>query len=179
MFQTINSFNQIELTKPKSLDICDIDDTLLYWNKKKKDFYDLVKVNHNKVNCNNSNSLTYEEIEKEAIDLLLNYKCKFLPNMTDSKGFVDLSNKINSLPGSKIIFLTARKNDKATNNIITRKHFEVNGLVYDNYKIHYTDNMMSKGEYIKKYIDLSNYDEIFFIDDYKSYIKQFMIFFQI
>lgn len=66
--------------------------------------------------------------------------------MTDSKGFDNLLNKINSLHGSKIIFLTARTNDEANNNKFTRNHFKAN-------------------------IDLADCNEKYFIDDFESYIK--------
>lgn len=170
MFTTINSFDKIQLTNPKSLVICDIDETLLYWNKKSKDFYHIVRDDYNILN-KNTNSLTEEQLEKEAEEFLQMYKSIFQPKMTDTDGFNNLLNKINSFTGSKIIFLTARTCDKVTNNKFTRKHFETIGLVYDDYEIHYTNNLISKGEYIKSYINLTEYNDIFFIDDYESYIK--------
>lgn len=169
MFTTINSFNQIELGNKKSLVICDIDETLLYWNKKLKDFYHMVIDDYNMIN--NDCNLTDDEIEKEALEFLKMYKFIFPPIMTDNEGFNNLLNNINSMSCSKIIFLTARTNDPATNNKYTRKHFEANGLEYNNFDIHYTNNLISKGEYIKAHIDLTNYDEIIFIDDYEDYIK--------
>jgi hypothetical protein len=168
MITTIVGFNKILLSNPKSLVICDIDETLLYWNKKSIDFYQMVKENFSIIN-DNPNSLT--QIEKDALELLKIYKNIFQPTMTDADGFNNLLNKINSLPGTKIIFLTARTNDKVSNNKFTRKHFETNGLVYDDYEIHYTNNIISEGEYIKTYIDLTEYNDIFFIDNYEYNIK--------
>ena len=169
MFITINSFNQIKLGNKKSLVICDIDETLLYWNKKSKDFYHMVIDDYNMIN--NDCNLTDDKIEKEALYFLNMYKCIFSPTMTDSDGFNNLLNNINSVSGSKIIFLTARTNDPVSNNKYTRKHFKENGLEYDNFEIHYTNNLISKGEYINANIDLKDYDEIIFIDDYETYIK--------
>ena len=169
MFTTINSFNQIELGNKKSLVICDIDETLLYWNKKSSDFYHMVIDDYNMIN--NDCNLTDDEIEKEALEFLKMYKFIFPPIMTDNEGFNNLLNNINSMSGSKIIFLTARTNDPKSNNKYTRKHFEANGLEYDNFEINYTNNLISKGEYIKTHIDLTDYDKIIFIDDYETYIK--------
>lgn len=169
MFTTINNFNQIELSNKKTLIICDIDETLFYWNKKTKDFYHMLKNDYNMTN--NKFNLTDDEIEKEAFEFLNTYKCSFPPTITDPEGFKNLLNNINSSFGSKIIFLTARTSSPSTNNKFTRKHFEINGLEYDNFDIHYTNNLISKGEYIKEYIDLKDWDEIIFIDDYEEYIK--------
>jgi len=173
MFTTINSFNQIELKNKKSFVICDIDETLFYWNKKSTDFYHMVLDAYNVSNNNYTNLCNFNnvEIEKEAHEFLKIYKFIYPPIMTDPDGFNNLLNNINLLYGSKIIFLTARKNDLKTNNKFTRKHFETNGLKYDNFEIHYTSNLISKGQYIRENIDLTDYDEIIFIDDYEDYIK--------
>lgn len=162
MFKIINSFNEIIVYGPKTLVICDIDNTLFYWKKKSKDFYYLIPKDY---------ALTDDEIENEASDFLKVYKTLCSPIMTDSIGFNNLLNKLNLLTGSKIIFLTARTIDINNNNKFTRKHFEANNLVYDDYDIHYTNNSISKGEYIKTHINLNDYDEILFIDDYITYIK--------
>lgn len=163
MFTCIKSFNDIKLNDPNTLVICDIDDTLLYWSKKKDDYYNMIAQDFPK--------LSSEEIEKEAIYFLNVYKAIYQPKITDPNGFNNLSEKINSLPNSKIMFLTARTADLKNDNKFTRKNFEANGLKYDHYVIHYTNNMISKGDYIKKNIKLDGYNEIIFIDDCELYIK--------
>lgn len=73
------------------------------------------------------------------------------------------------------MFLTVRPNKSNTVNFTGKNFFDIR-FDYDNYSIHYTDeNMISKGEYIKKNIitDDANekYNQIIFIDDYETYIK--------
>ena len=167
MFIPINSFNDVKLGDPNTLVICDIDETLLYWKKKPEDFYQMVRDDFATI----LSDYTEEEMKKEAVSWLQIYKCMHSPIMTDVIGFNNLKNNINLLSNSKIIFLTARTNNVETNNKFTRNNFKSIGLEYDDYHIHYTDNKISKGEYIKEHIDLNGYDEIIFIDDYESYIK--------
>jgi len=114
---------------------------------------------------------TQEQIEKEALDFLNMYKIIFQPKITDPDGFSNLKKKIKLLSESKMIFLTARTSDLKNDNRYTRKHFETIELDYNDWDVHYTNNLISKGEYIKKNIKLEEYDEIIFIDDYESYIK--------
>lgn len=163
MFIPINTFNDIKLTNPNTLVICDIDDTLVYWDKKKEDYYEMVQ--------NDFPEFSQEEIDKEALDFLNIYKTIFPPKITDPNGFSNLKEKIKLLPSSKMIFLTARTSDLKNDNKFTRKNFETIGLDYNDWEVHYTNNRISKGEYIKKNINLEGYDEIIFIDDYESYIK--------
>jgi hypothetical protein len=95
---------------------------------------------------------------------------------TDYDGFVNMYDKVKKLNG-KIIFLTARNlsGDKTT-----KKHLKdigINDLFgSDNeIEIHYTNNTISKGEYIKNNITTTigenNFTQIIFIDDYESYIE--------
>lgn len=163
MFIPICTFNDIIITNSNTLVICDIDNTLIYWNKTPKDFYNTI--------INDCPDFTQEEIEKEAIDYNNMYRMIKPPCMTDSDGFNNLREKIKSLHNSKIIFLTARTEQVKNNNSFMRKNFKAIDLDYDEFDIHYTNNMISKGEYIQKNINHNDYDKIIFIDDYVSYIK--------
>lgn len=99
-------------------------------------------------------------------DTILHFKSN-KPTHTDYEGFLQLSKRISELNG-KLIFLTARnKEDHA----YTRDNFTSIGLNYDDYEVHYTNNKISKGEYIYKYIQTHNHDSIIFIDDRIDYIN--------
>ena len=95
------------------------------------------------------------------------YKHVHKPTPTDNDGFINMMNKI-SMTNSKLMFLTARtKNYDKT----TQKQFnDINILSYD-YGIHYTEAKITKGEYIKQNINIEEWDEVIFIDDYLSYIQ--------
>lgn len=172
MYKTISSFNDVEIKDTNTLIICDIDETLLTWNKKLSDFYHMIKDDFSLIDC--ESKYTQKEIDKEAQLWLITYCGMFAPMMTDADGFYNLLNRIEK-SNSEIMFLTARpKNEK--NVKFTKKNFTDIGLDYDKYSIHYTDNnSISKGEYIKKNIIIKEnkdkYGEINFIDDYESNIK--------
>jgi hypothetical protein len=163
MFTTINTFESIIIDeKKKTLVICDIDNTILYQKPEQKIefFYKMVRDDF-------EDMLSEEEIIKETNDFYQMAINMATPKCTDFQGFLNLEKKIKNLNG-KIIFLTAR-------NIATEKYtqnqFSKIGLDHKNYQIHYTNNTISKGEYIKNNIDLSPYDDIIFIDDYECYIS--------
>ncbi len=160
-FQTINSFKQIDLDSPNTLVICDIDNTLLYWDKKDPaDFYSMLK--------HDFPYFTEEQIHKEALGFVQMYNVIIAkPKLTDSDGFNEMIKKIADLK-SEIIFLTARN---VTSAEYTKKNFKDIGLTYSNYQVHYTDNSITKGEYIKKNINITKYNKVIFIDDYECYIK--------
>jgi hypothetical protein len=163
MFIPISTFNKIVLDNPKTLVICDIDNTLLYWDKNTYDFYEMIR--------EDSFDFTQQEIEKEALSMLNIYKVINTPKITDLNGFNNLIKKIKLFHNSKIIFLTARNCNITNDNKFTRKNFESIGLNYDDFSIHYTNNNISKGDYIQKNINLEKYNEVIFIDDYECNIK--------
>jgi hypothetical protein len=71
--------------------------------------------------------------------------------------------------GGKLMFLTAR-------NIISHEKtindFKKSGLENpENFDIHYTNNQITKGEYIKQHNLIDGYKCISFIDDYPEYIS--------
>uniref|UniRef100_A0A6C0ITH1 FCP1 homology domain-containing protein n=1 Tax=viral metagenome TaxID=1070528 RepID=A0A6C0ITH1_9ZZZZ len=139
--KTIASFNDIQLKISRPLVICDIDETILHFNPT----IDQTKSNQ----CNQPIKIIYE------------------PTHTDLDGFIELTKRINELKG-KLIFLTARKKEDES---YTRNNFKSIGLNYDDYKVYYTNNKISKGEYIYNYIQTSDYDNIIFIDDRADYIN--------
>lgn len=150
--KSINNFNDIEITKNKTLIICDIDNTLLYHDVKIEKFINILKDDNFG--------------EKEIIELaneMMNLHCRiFPPSHTDAEGFRNLIDKTNKSNG-KIIFLTARSEISKD---FTKKQFEQIGLNYYDYDVHYTDNKIMKGDFIKSNIDTSLWDDIIFIDDH-------------
>lgn len=165
MYLSISSFSQIEQIEPNSLIICDIDDTLLYWNKNPDDFIPMIK--------SDQPNITESELKSECEYWLNAYKNIYNPEPTDKEGFNIFLNKIRE-SCSKILFLTAR-NQVAQK--FTERNFKAIGLEYSDYDIYYTNNMVSKGEYIKNNFDISSYKQIYFIDDYETQISSVKHFF--
>ncbi len=159
MFTTISSFNQIEIKKKNTLVLCDIDDTLLYYPDCDKKCQEILK-----------DMFTIDknlDYNLELINLKNMYKQINSPSHTDYIGFTNLIKKLEKTEGT-LMYLTARSEcyDK-----ITKCHLKKIDIDKYNFKIHYTNNEISKGEYIKKFINLDEWEEIIFIDDYPSYIE--------
>jgi len=151
----ISSFNEI-LLKPnlKPLIICDIDDTIMFFDKEFDDFFNMIREDfpHEPIRW----------IQKEAIDLHNMYKHINKPKHTDFDGFKQLVENVNKL-GGKIIFLTARHEKYIKD---TKLDFQQIGLNYDDFRVYYTNNEMSKGEFIFNKVDfLTPYETVIFIDD--------------
>lgn len=149
----INTFYKVEI-KSNTLVLCDIDETLLFydeinseWWKKKIDYY----INVNKCDSSNANRLALNEWAEHIKE---NY-----PKHTDKSGFENLLINVKDSK-SKLIFITARYPDVKQ---ITEDHFNYLGLKSSEYEVHYLGGS-SKGQYIKN-IDTDNYDNIIFIDD--------------
>lgn len=164
----ISKFTQIEITKKKPLIICDIDGTLLRFDKEYLFFYQKVLADCIKFPFVG----TKEEQEKYMIE---DARCMYniyihmdIPIHTDAEGFSCMEQKIKEL-GGKLLFLTARTKENSLK--YTIKNFKDIGLDYNNYIVHYTDNIISKGDYIANRLNIKDYGEIIFIDDYPEYIK--------
>ena len=172
----ISSFREIKLTGSNILLLCDIDDTLLYWPLTIDHFIELGINFYKKINLTNSInkssknpfnsdkifSITDQElceIKELAVEEYYEYRLYTKPLHSDKIGFDLLMEKIN-----KLIFITARS---ALHEDRTVKHFSDIELNYANYDTHYTfEHKMSKGSYIKKYIDYKHFDQIIFVDDH-------------
>jgi len=154
-YSVISKFDSIPLVSGRPLIICDIDETLLYMSD------------------NNSQILKYPLFYNKhgyfSTSAIKNRS--ILP--TDIDGFYRLEHRVNSL-GGKLIFLTARHRE-ASNYIV--EDFEKIGLQSYKYDIHYTGNMISKGEYIKKFINVSGYSHLYFIDDLHENIRSVYYYF--
>ena len=148
-YSVISKFDSIPLDSSRPLIICDIDETLLY------------------IGDNNSQILQYPLFyNKHGY-----FSTSAIKNRdifpTDIDGFFRLEQRVNSL-GGKLMFLTARHR-QASNYVV--EDFAKIGLQSFKYDIHYTGNMISKGEYIKKFINVSGYNHLYFIDDLHENIE--------
>ena len=158
-FTIINTFKNIyfDIDK-KPLVICDIDLTIIkpeynidhYRNILQTDFY------------------IHEELEDMAKYMFHNALGLGFIKATDKEGFVWLNEEVEKR-GGKLILLTARgiiSHEK------TLKDLARAGIKNpDKYEIHYTNGIISKGEYIKKHNLLNEFQHISFIDDYPDYLS--------
>jgi hypothetical protein len=187
----ITTFKSVSITKQKPLVLCDIDDTVIGYDKDIDHFYDNLKMyiekkkssksgpSHifsNILNNNNNNnnalfSMTDEEMRTTAYNMFDDYRRSHKPKHCDYSGFVDLLKRVHEL-GGELQFLTARHKHSTP---YTRLQFDLIGLKYDDYRVHYTGNMISKGDYITRYFNLNHFGEVVFIDDLDSYIKSVVI----
>lgn len=158
VFTTIRSFDNVEITGSCPLVICDIDETLITFANGKKKCHEIAQDFNLESNLNDF-SYIYNL-----------YKLTYPPIQTDPSGFARLVSRLAQANG-KLIFLTARSESTSEK---TRIHFKQVGLNYDSQPVHYTNNEITKGEYIHKNINLDGYDQVIFIDDYPSYIKSVM-----
>jgi len=157
----ISSFREIDIDPIKrTLILCDIDDTLLRWEKNLYHFLAEVSV----INQHMPLEVLYYQAQHRYAE----YRLSVPPKQTDPAGFIYLLSKIN--PISKCMFLTARAPSLHTANDFA--NIGINDKAFD---IHYTSNKITKGEYIKKYIDILSYNDVIFIDDQPDYIQSVRI----
>ena len=152
-YQVIHSFREVVFTGRKVLILCDIDDTLIRWEKNMNDFW-----------MQANTELPTEPIETRqayAESLWKSYHKNTKPVLTDITGFTDMLNRMPS--ASKIAFLTARSG--GGNEHYTKTHFASVGIPYEPGSVFYTNNEISKGEYIYRFIKTDKYDQVIFIDD--------------
>ena len=166
-FTIINTFNDVKFDNNfKPLVICDIDHTFMRCSYDLEHFRQIL-YNDFKPSDNMFEFTFYSSDDKEAFELMNTaYNLGFV-KQTDEQGFYKMLKKIEEL-GGKFIFLTARASvyhDKTVSQLKTA------GLKNpENYDIHYTNNEITKGEYIKKMNLIDGYEHISFIDDYPSFL---------
>ena len=171
MFIEINTFDSIIIENKKTLVICDIDNTILYQKSAKtiEEIYKILKGDLEEEDLEEEikEEDLEEEIKEEAIYYYRMLKSISKPICTDFIGFTNLEKIIKKLDG-EIIFLTARNSSSET---YTKKQFNDIGIDYNNYHVHYTNDKITKGNYIKNNIDLTEFENIVFIDDYDTNIS--------
>lgn len=152
----ISSFDSIIFKNDKPLVICDIDDTILYLDE-----VEGYKSNIAKYPLFYSKNKSLLSVANYNIDPLVR---SILP--TDIGGFHRLENRVSCLDG-KLIFLTAR-HPSTSRHVV--EDFAKIGLDASKYEIYYTGNTISKGGFIKNRINISGYNDIYFVDDLKDNI---------
>lgn len=164
-FRVIRTFNDVKLCENKPLVICDIDHTFIRCSYGVDHFREMIKQDRNLIVEIGKFDINYE---KEAVDLMTrSYNIGFV-KQTDPEGFKHMLQTIERL-GGKFIFLTARgiKYHLKTMNDLKRAGLEHPEL----FDIHYTNNEISKGEYIQKTNLTNGYEHVSFIDDYPAFIE--------
>jgi len=152
--QTIRSFDEIPITGHKVLILCDIDETLLTWDKTMNSFLQTAQ--------NQFPRYTAEALQQYAMLMFTNYRKLVAPKWTDEAGFKNLLARLPK-PESRFAFLTARSGGSSAH--YTIEDFSKLGIPYEPNGIFYTGNNISKGEFTKYYIDYKVFDEVIFIDD--------------
>lgn len=155
----INTFKTIFIPKDKKpIILCDIDKTFIRPLRDYNDVFNQMKHEY----------ADPKECEQFVNDMLNMSLSVGLIKQTDKDGFTEMLAKINQL-GGKLLFLTARgslAHDK------TIRDLEQVGLENpEQFEIHYTNNEITKGDYIKKYKLLHGYDHHIFIDDYPHFLE--------
>jgi hypothetical protein len=156
---TIHSFLDVSLnTNHPPLVICDIDYTFIRPDLELPAVASFLQ-NHKKYS---HPSLLYDDAY-QFMDTAYN---SGIIRQTDPRGFQHMLNTIQQSNG-KLIFLTARSAQFHSKTLYDL--FKAGLEIPEQYEIHYTNNIISKGEYLK-HIDLSPFQHIYFIDDNLAYI---------
>lgn len=159
--KVISSFNQVELSRNKKLLVlCDIDGTLLHFPDCDRFCKEFVK----EICPSGKDDPQYD---KELEQLKNMYYRVKPPTHTDYDGFVSMIKRINEIEG-KLMFLTARHSESDS---WTRRQLKQIGINPEDFEIHYSGSSITKGEYIKRHINLDGKEDVIFIDDYDSFIK--------
>lgn len=155
----INSFKTVVFNETKRpLVICDIDDTFLRPSEDPSYYNDLCK----------TAIIPPWEMDYEVKCMMRTAMNMGFIKQTDFEGFNTMLENINRLNG-KLIFLTARG---SLYHEKTVRDLSICGLKNpEKYEIYYTNNQITKGEFIKKYNLLNGYEHISFIDDLSDAIK--------
>lgn len=159
---SIRKFDQVGFTD-NTLLLIDIDDTTLYYDKNIYHFYNL-------------NKQMYPELTNDAhASFAYSDYCRYTqyrsPSHTDATGFarlVERAKKSNSV----VMFLTSRN---CRSEQLTKMEFASIGINYDLFEVHYTNNDISKGDYIGRYIDCTKFKEVVFIDNDEKNIESVQI----
>ena len=153
MAKDIRSFHEIVLTPKRTLIICDIDDTLM-------------KLDRTPEMCQAESIAFFPKASPEfqytyGCNLWLAYRKSVSPQWTDCPGFADMIGRLSA--DSRLVFLTARSG--GVSEYWTRRDFACLGLPYDESGVFYTGNLISKGEFIRRFIPLEGFEHVVFIDD--------------
>ncbi len=168
MFTTIKSFDQIYIDNTKkTLIICDIDDTILTLDVPYDKINNFIKsdIERQLIDKNNKQEIYRRYKEYKTYYKLIN---RHSYKHTDKTGFQNMEKKIH--PESRICFLTARS---VKYHVKTIEDLNIIGLEGKKYNINYTENIVTKGEFIKNFMsdEVEEYEDIIFIDDNHNFIS--------
>lgn len=153
----IRTFNDIEI-QHNTLVLCDIDDTVLAFDKIDKHWWRERFAYY--YTRNGDYDFSDQAVLKEWIYLIKTQA----PVPVDTDGFINFMEKLVQT-NSRIIFVTARTSELVD---VTIKHLYHIGIT--NPDVHYVGDM-PKGDYIKNAISFTDFDNIIFIDDLEQNIN--------
>jgi len=146
----------------RPLVICDIDHTLFRCSKPLHHYTEFLQKLY---------SERYRfpvNVEEEALNLMHRAYCDGFIQQTDPAGFRHMVERIEEL-GGRIVFLTARN---IYSHARTLEDFRKVGFEHpETFDIHYTNNVITKGDYIKCMQLDSGFDHVYFIDDQHGYLE--------
>lgn len=155
----IRSFREVVITPQRTLILCDIDDTLLKFDRTLESCIAEAAALFPK-----ESQLFQESFGQK---LWITYRETVPPIWTDQAGFIDMLGRLS--PSSRLVFLTARSGGEYA--IWTQHDFQRIGLVYDASGVFYTGNRMTKGRYIQRNVSLEGFEKVIFIDDLPENIQ--------
>jgi hypothetical protein len=155
----IHTFDDVLLTREGTLIVCDIDDTLLRYERNLNYFYKNLKQSFPE--------LTENEIISHSSNIYATYVKNRKPSATDYDGFIRLMKKVMDTKG-KLIFVTSR--DECSKEY-TEKEFAHIGICYSYFNVYYTNNEINKGQFIKNKLDMDGIEHLIVIDDQISNLK--------
>lgn len=158
-FQLVTQF-MVDGVSP--LVICDIDHTLLRCSNDLSHYRNLVTSKY-------AEKVSFPvNVEHEATHMMNVDYCNGFVRQTDPEGFKQMLERIKQLDG-RIVFLTARD---LSSHAKTLNDFRNAGFDHpERFDIHYTNNAITKGDYIRS-MDLDwGFQSVYFIDDYPSFLE--------
>ncbi len=156
---TIHTFDDVPLTKEGTLIICDIDDTLLRYERNLNYFYKNLK--------HSFPELTETELTTHASNIYATYVKNRKPSPTDYDGFIRLMKRVLETK-SKLIFLTSRNECSKE---YTQQEFTHIGICYTYFNVYYTNNEMTKGHFVRDKLDMDGITDLIVIDDQTTNLK--------
>jgi predicted secreted acid phosphatase len=164
IYPTITSFREVDLGNGTSrpLVLCDIDETVMHHKYSFQSVHDMVQKDYA-----DDPDATTDFILAVSKQYYLLYQRSSKPIHTDLEGFNDLLAHIEE-KGGELQFLTARGPAFDTH---TREQLKSIGIEEHKFKIHYCGGVApSKGDYIENFMDISEKENVLFIDDYDHFI---------
>ena len=154
----VSTFKDITI-KRNTLVLCDIDDTVIvfeklgkkWWRERFDDYYERTG--------------DFEWSEKAVLKEWIHAIRTMKPVHVDEHGFCDFVERIEQT-GSMLVFVTARAQEISD---LTTIHLNSAGI-YPKTDVHHTNNT-PKGEYIANVIDFDDFEYVVFIDDMEHNIQ--------